>query len=77
MELAVAIATGADPMSGVDASLGTWQKLNNNFKDVDSFTVDVEAVDKDNIYEIIVKRDAFHSLEDVYANVPKDQWPAE
>lgn len=76
-ELAVAIATGADPTSGVDAKLGTWQKLNNNFKDVDSFTVDVEAVNKDNIYEVIVKRDGFHSLEDVYANVPKDQWPAE
>ncbi|MGN1007969.1 MAG: sugar ABC transporter substrate-binding protein [Butyricicoccus sp.] len=76
-ELAVAIATGADPMTGVDSSLGTWQKLNNNFKDVDSFTVDVEAVNKDNIYEVIVKRDGFHSLEDVYANVPKDQWPAE
>lgn len=75
-ELAVAIATGADPMSGVDSSLGTWQKLNNNQKDVDSFTVDVEAVNKDNIYDIIVKRDAFHSLEDVYANIPKDQWPA-
>lgn len=75
-ELAVAIATGADPMSGVDSSLGTWQKLNNNTKDVDSFTVDVVAVNKDNIYDIIVKRDAFHSLEDVYANVPKDQWPA-
>ena len=43
---------------------------------MDSFTVDVEAVDKDNIYDIIVKRDGFHSLEDVYANVPKDQWPA-
>ena len=75
-ELAVAIATGADPMSGVDSSLGSWTKLNNNQKDVDSFTVDVEAVDKNNIYDIIVKRDAFHTLEEVYANIPKDQWPA-
>lgn len=74
-ELAVAIATGADPQSSVDSTLGTWQQLNNNQKDVDSFTVDVEAVDKDNIYDIIVKRDAFHTLEEVYANVPKDQWP--
>lgn len=76
-ELAVAIATGKDPKSGVDSSLGSWQKLNNNTKDVDSFTVDVEAVNKDNIYDIIVKRDKFHTLEEVYANVPKDQWPAE
>lgn len=75
-ELAVALATGADPVSSVDSSLGTWQKLNNNTKDVDSFTVDVVAVDKDNMYDIIVKRDQFHTLEEVYANVPKDQWPA-
>lgn len=74
-ELAVAIATGNDPKGGVDSSLGTWQKLNNNTKDVDAFTVDVEAVNKDNIYDIICVRDQFHSVEDVYANVPQDQWP--
>lgn len=76
-ELAVAIATGEDPKSSVDSSLGTWQTLNNNTKDVDSFTVDVEAVNKDNIYDIICVRDQFHSVEEVYANVPKDQWPTE
>lgn len=76
-ELAVAIATGNDPKEGVDSSLGTWQTLNNNQKDVDSFTVDVEKVNKDNIYDIIVKRDGFHTLEEVYANIPKDEWPAE
>ncbi len=61
-ELAVAIATGEDPKSSVDSSLGTWQTLNNNTKDVDSFTVDVEAVNKDNIYDIICVRDQFHSV---------------
>lgn len=74
-ELAVAVATGADPMSGVSSSLGSWQKLNNNQKDVDSFTVDVIAIDKSNIDDIIIKRDKFHTLEDVYANIPKEQWP--
>ncbi len=74
-ELAVAIATGADPASGVDESLGTWQTLNNNQKDVDSFTVDVEAISVDNLYEVLIERDAFHTVEDVYANVPEDQWP--
>ena len=74
-ELAVALATGADPTTGVSSSLGSWQKLNNNQKDVDSFTVDVIAIDKSNIDEIIIKRDSFHALEDVYANVPQDQWP--
>lgn len=74
-ELAVAIATGGDPMNGVSSDLGTWQVLNNNYKDVDSFTVDVIAIDADNINEIIIERDHFHALEDVYANVPQDQWP--
>ncbi|MBR0597102.1 sugar ABC transporter substrate-binding protein [Sinanaerobacter chloroacetimidivorans] len=77
IELAVALATGQDPMTAIDSSLGEWTKLNNNFKDVDSFSVDVIAIDKDNLYDIIIAQDKFHSLEDVYKNVPKDQWPAQ
>lgn len=77
IQLAVAIATGEDPKTSVDPSLGTWTTLNNNFKEVDSFSVDVTAIDKDNIYDIIIKQDQFHALEDVFKNVPKDQWPAE
>lgn len=76
MELAVAIATGADPKSGIDAELGTWTQLNNNTKDVDSFSVDVVAIDKDNLYDILIVQDGFQTVEDVYKNVPKDQWPA-
>lgn len=75
-ELAVAIAKGEDPEKAIDASLGSWQKLNNGKKEVDAFTVPVEAIDKDNMYEIIIKRDGFHTLEEVYKNVPADQWPA-
>ena len=74
IELAVALAQGKDPMSSMDSSLGVWTKLNNGTKDVDSFSVDVIAVDKDNMVDIIIK-DGFHKLEDVYKNVPKDQWP--
>ena len=77
IELAVALATGEDPKTSVDSSLGTWTTLNNNQKDVDSFSVDVTAIDKDNIYDIIIKQDKFHALEDVYKNVTKDQWPVE
>ncbi len=40
----------------------------------DAILLDVVAVTKDNLYEVIVK-DGFHNLEDVYKNVPKDQWP--
>lgn len=77
MELAVALATGKDPKSSVDTGLGQWTTLNNNFKDVDSFSVDVTAIDKDNLYDIIIKQDKFHTLDEVYKNVPKDQWPAQ
>lgn len=78
-ELAVAVAKGEDEdkESAVDSSLGEWQTLNNGQKDVDSFTVPVEAIDKDNMYEIICKRDNFHTVEEVYKNVPEDQWPTE
>jgi len=76
-ELAVAIATGADEKSGVDASLGSWTTYDNNFKDVDSFNVAVEAITKDNLYDIVIKRDSFHTVEEVYANIPQDQWPSD
>ena len=76
-ELAVAIATGADEKTGVDSSLGSWTTSDNNYKDVDSFNVAVEAITKDNLYDIVIKRDAFHTVEEVYANIPPDQWPTD
>jgi D-xylose transport system substrate-binding protein len=76
IQLAVALALGEDPTTAIDSSLGSWTKLDNNFKEVDSFSVDVIAIDKDNLYDILIKQDQFHTVEDVYANVPKDQWPA-
>jgi D-xylose transport system substrate-binding protein len=74
IQLAVALAEGKDAKTAIDSSLGVWTKLNNGTKDVDSFSVDVIAVDKDNMVDVIIK-DGFHKLEDVYKNVPKDQWP--
>ncbi len=74
MELAVALAEGKDPMAIMDNSLGVWTKIDNGTKDVDSFSVDVIAVDKDNMVDVIIK-DGFHKLEDVYKNVPKNEWP--
>jgi D-xylose transport system substrate-binding protein len=75
MELAVAIATGRDPKTAIDPSLGVWTTLNNNRKEVDSFSVDVTAIDKNNLYEILIIQDKFHTLENVYRNIPRDQWP--
>lgn len=74
MQLAIALAEGRDPMSSMDSSLGVWTKLDNGVKDVDSFSVDVVAVDIDNMMEVIIDG-GFHAMEDVYANVPRDQWP--
>ncbi len=74
-ELAVAIATGKDPKTALDSELGVWAKLNNNYKDVDSFSVDVIPITKDNIYEILILQDKFQTVEDVYRNLPKAQWP--
>ena len=76
-ELAVAIATGADEKNGVDSALGSWTTYDNNFKEVDAFNVAVEAITKDNLYDIVIKRDGFHTVEEVYANIPQDQWPTD
>ena len=75
MGIAVALATGKDVKSAIDPQLGQWTKLNNNTKDVETFSVDVTAIDKSNLYEVLIKQDKFHKLEDVYKNVPKDKWP--
>jgi D-xylose transport system substrate-binding protein len=75
MELAVAIATGKDPQTAIDPNLGSWTTLDNNFKEVDSFSVDVIPIDEDNLYDILIVQDKFHKLEDVYRNLPQDQWP--
>jgi len=32
------------------------------------------AVDKDNLVDTVIK-DGYHKLEDVYKDVPRDQWP--
>jgi D-xylose transport system substrate-binding protein len=47
---------------------------NNNFKDVTSVLLVPVAVDKDNICETVIASD-YLKLEDIYQNLPKDQWP--
>jgi D-xylose transport system substrate-binding protein len=49
-------------------------KVNNGTKDVTTFLMDVKTVTKDNIMDTIIK-DGFQKMENVYKNVPKDQWP--
>ena len=48
--------------------------LDNGFKQVPSLLIEPIAVDKDNMATTVIA-DGFHKMEDVYKDVPKDQWP--
>lgn len=65
-EMAVAMAKGE--------KIETNGTVNNGKIDVPSVLLTPIAVDKNNIYDTVIK-DGFQKLEDVYKNVPKDQWP--
>lgn len=68
--------------AGIDAAiaLARGEKLeikatvNNGFKDVPAILAPIYAVDKNNIDEIIIKS-GFRTVEEVYGNLPKSQWP--
>ena len=49
-------------------------KVNNGKLDVPSILQQPIVVDKDNVMQTVIK-DGYHKLEDVYKNVPRDQWP--
>lgn len=49
-------------------------ETDNGEKDVPSVLVDVENIDKDNMVDTIIEDD-FHEMEEVYKNVPEDEWP--
>ena len=42
--------------------------------DVPSLLFEPMILDKDKVMQTVIK-DGYHKLEDVYKNVPKDQWP--
>lgn len=64
-EMAVAAAKGED--------IATDTSVYNGKFDVPSVLLDPIPVSKDELSILI--EDGFHKLEDVYKNVPKDQWP--
>lgn len=72
-----AIATKAAEMA-VDVAKGeevqTEHKVSNGKMDVPSILLDPIVVTKDNVVDTVIK-DGFKKLEDVFKNVPKDQWP--
>ena len=49
-------------------------KINNGKIDVPSILFEPMILDKNSIMSTVIK-DGYHKLEDVYKNVPKDQWP--
>jgi len=60
--------------SAKDIHIVTNGTINNDYKEVPTFFLEPIPVDKTNIVETVIK-DGFQSLEDVYKNVPKSQWP--
>jgi D-xylose transport system substrate-binding protein len=68
--------------SAVDAAIKLARKekvdtkdtINNGKKDVPSILHQPQILDKNNVMDTVIK-DGYHKLEDVYKNVPKDQWP--
>ncbi len=49
-------------------------KINNGKLDVPSLLFEPMVLDKTNVMQTVIK-DGYHKVEDVYKNVPKDQWP--
>ncbi len=49
-------------------------KINNGKNDVPSILQEPIVLDKNNVMQTVIK-DGYHKLEDVYKNVPRDQWP--
>jgi D-xylose transport system substrate-binding protein len=49
-------------------------KINNGKIDVPAMLFEPMILDKNNVMQTVIK-DGYHKLEDVYKNVPRDQWP--
>ena len=49
-------------------------ETDNGVREVPSILVDVTNVTKENMVDTVIKDD-FHSIEDIYKNVPEDEWP--
>ena len=55
-------------------TLSAPDRINNGKIDVPSILHEPVAVDRNNLMDTVVK-DGYHKLEDVYKDVPRDQWP--
>jgi D-xylose transport system substrate-binding protein len=55
-------------------ALETKDVVNNGKLNVPSILQEPKVVDKNNVMQTVIA-DGYHKLEDVYKNVPRDQWP--
>jgi D-xylose transport system substrate-binding protein len=55
--------------------VATKLKVNNGKIDVPFLALEPISVDKNNMYNVVIK-DGHHKLKDVYRNVPQKNWPA-
>lgn len=58
----------------LDGTFKSDQTVSNGKDDIPAVLFDAIVVDKDNLMDTVIKSN-YHKMEDVYANVPKDQWP--
>jgi D-xylose transport system substrate-binding protein len=65
-DAAVALARGEN--------VATSATVSNGKKDVPSVLLDSITVDRNNVVETVIK-DGYLKMEDVYRNVPRNQWP--
>ena len=65
----------SDPMSKVDSDLGTPIEFEiSSGEKIPMLKIAQVFVTKDNMKQEIVDT-GFHTMEEVYANIPQDQWP--
>lgn len=58
----------------LDGTFQPEQTISNGKDEIPAVLFDPIVVDKDNMMETVIESN-YHKMEDVYANVPKDQWP--
>ncbi len=73
-EIIVRMAKGEKPEEIIKSLGYKVQHINNGYKEVPSIFLTPILVNKENLINTVVI-DGWHKLKNVYANIPKDQWP--
>jgi len=73
-QLATKAAEIAVAMARKQAVAEPTRPLANGFKDVPSILIEPVVVTKDNLASTVIA-DGFHTLDQVYSQLPREQWP--